>query len=231
MKDTPLLTSSPPTLLMTEDGTHTLFLSEMNETYHSHAGALTESIHVYIQNGYAYAKEVPQIRVLEVGLGTGLNAILTAEEAVKQGKQTCYHSLEPYPLSPDMISQLSLGYIHTDVELGKQWRQIHAGGHAQTQRINPFFECAVFNTTLQEFESPNGPYHVIYYDAFAPRKQPEMWMFEALEKCSQMLLQGGIFITYCANGQFKRNLKQLGFELSNPPGIKGRKEITRGIKI
>jgi tRNA U34 5-methylaminomethyl-2-thiouridine-forming methyltransferase MnmC len=221
---------SNPILQLTEDGSHTLCIETMNETYHSYAGALTESIHVFIQKGFEMMKSQKEVAILEVGFGTGLNAILTLEQAVKNNQIVTYHCLEPYPISLDLVLQLQFGYLTEDEKLKEYLNLLHTCTANKQETVSPFFHFTRIESTLQEAEL-SIEYDIIYYDAFAPKKQPEMWDLDALQKCTKLLRKGGVFITYCANGQFKRNLRSLGFELYNPPGIKGRREITQAIKL
>jgi tRNA U34 5-methylaminomethyl-2-thiouridine-forming methyltransferase MnmC len=219
-----------PQLQLTEDGSHTLFLSDLNETYHSSAGALTESLHVFIDYGLHTLKHLPEISLLEVGFGTGLNAILSLERAEENKQMIHYFSLEPYPIDIDLASKLDLGYISKSTWLKELWLKMHQAEMNETIRLSPFFYFTKLPHTIQAFESANERFDLLYYDAFAPRKQPEMWEISTLQKCASLLKSKGVFITYCANGQFKRDMKSLGFTLFNPPGIKGRKEITQATK-
>lgn len=220
-----------PVLRKTEDGSHTLFLPHLNETYHSDSGALTESLHVFLAEGLQKLPTQPLVRVLEVGFGTGLNAILTALDAAERKQHIIYHTLEPYPIGKDLATSLELGFVTQNPSIRADLLSLHSHNKNESLQVNPFFSFTRIEEGIQTYVAPQAPYDILYYDAFAPRKQPEMWTVEVLEKCRSLLREGGIFITYCANGQFKRNLKALGFVLENPPGIKGRREITRGTLI
>lgn len=219
-----------PILQKTEDGSHTLYLPTLDETYHSATGALTESNHVYINHGFNCINHGETIKILEVGFGTGMNAILTFEEAQKQQQKVVYESLEPFPISPSMIQDLDMGYISKQKDLLQILTNMHTQQADLSQAIGKNFMFTRWKTTIQEFNGMQSTYDLIYYDAFAPRKQPEMWDYAVLEKCVWLLKTGGIFITYCANGQFKRNMKALGMALFNPPGIGPRREITQAQK-
>lgn len=221
---------SKPVLQLTEDGSHTLCIESLNETYHSYAGALTESIHVFIQKGFEVMKSQKEVSILEVGFGTGLNALLTLEQAKKNNQIVTYQSLEPYPIPLDLVAQLQFGYLTEEDEMKVYLNKLHTCSANKQEAVSPFFNFTRIESTLQDAEL-DLVYDVVYFDAFAPKKQPEMWEIETLQKCAQFLRKGGVFITYCANGQFKRNLRSLGFELYNPPGIKGRREITQAIKL
>lgn len=219
-----------PQLKLTADGSHTLVLDHIAESYHSDAGALTESIHVYIEQGLLTYTAPGPLHVLEVGLGTGMNAVLTCYYADLLGRPIYYQSLEPYPVPEPILSQVQMGKFTQKPEY-KAWLQtIHNARHNEPVALHPHFEFTVFHEPVQDFPMNPSRYDIIYYDAFAPSKQPEMWSLALLTQCVNALKPGGIFITYCANGQFKRNLKGLGMTLFNPPGIGPRRQITRAVK-
>lgn len=219
-----------PVLQKTEDGSHTLFLEHLDETYHSSSGALTESIHVFINYGFACVVPQETIKVLEVGFGTGMNAILTYIESEKNKQKVNYQTLEPFPIPLELVEKIDMGFVSQSPTYASVLQQMHSQSANQKITLGNAFDFTRIDKTIQEFEGKKESIDVIYFDAFAPRKQPEMWEYEVLERCVSLLKKGGIFITYCANGQFKRNLKSLGIILSNPPGIKGRREITQGMK-
>ncbi|MCZ2131423.1 MAG: tRNA (5-methylaminomethyl-2-thiouridine)(34)-methyltransferase MnmD [Bacteroidia bacterium] len=219
-----------PILLKTEDGSHTLYLPQLDETYHSNTGALTESIHVYINHGFRCIEQTHTIKILEVGFGTGMNAMLTLIEANNKQQSVAYHTLEPYPIPIELISNINMGFISEQEEMRQILTQLHTQTENTELELTPNFHFTPWRTSIQEFDAPPESFDLIYYDAFAPRKQPEMWDFTVLQKCANLLRKGGIFITYCANGQFKRNMKSLGMTLSNPPGIGPRREITQATK-
>ncbi|MCO6494790.1 MAG: tRNA (5-methylaminomethyl-2-thiouridine)(34)-methyltransferase MnmD [Bacteroidetes bacterium] len=219
-----------PILQKTEDGSHTLYLQNLDETYHSSTGALTESIHVYINHGFRCIKQKEKIKILEVGFGTGMNAVLTYIEAQKKHQNVEYHSLEPFPIPQDLVFDLDMGFITQQQALKMILTQLHAQADNTELTLENLFSFTRLNKTIQEFEEKPSYYDLIYYDAFAPRKQPEMWEKAILQKCVNMLCKDGILITYCANGQFKRDLRSMGMLLSNPPGIGPRREITQARK-
>ncbi len=211
-------------LLTTQDGSTTLYLPELDETYHSTRGALGESIHVYIENGINTLTNT-EIKLLEVGFGTGLNALLTYQFAKKKHVNVCYHTLEPFPLLADTYK--NLGYAQVSEEQGV-FEKMHAIVEGNFQ-FTPFFDFNRYQKTLEEF-SPNMSFDIIYFDAFAPSKQPEIWSKENLGKCFSLLDAGGIMVTYCAQGQFKRDLAAIGFQVEVLPGGMGKKEMVRARK-
>jgi tRNA U34 5-methylaminomethyl-2-thiouridine-forming methyltransferase MnmC len=211
-------------VVKTEDGSSTLYIEEMDETYHSTNGALQESLHIFINEGLRNVKS-ESVKILEIGFGTGLNAIMTLVN--KENRNVEYHTLEPFPLGEKLISELDFPSFldpefHGEFNLLHQlsWGVLHEVGGMKFQK---------YEITLQDFEI-NEQFDVIYFDAFAPSKQADVWALENLEKCFKLLNIGGFLVTYCASGQFKRNLKECGFVLEHPPGPKGKREMTKAIK-
>lgn len=215
------------TILLTNDGSHTLLNSELNETYHSKHGAMAESVHVYIKNGCAFYPRVQPLKILEIGFGTGLNAWLTAIEAFNNHQPIEYTTLEKYPLQAATIN--ALNYTQRNREYTHWFNTLHAVEWYQTVNIHTYFLIHKIQTDVALYKAETF-YHLIYFDAFAPEKQPEMWRFEILKKMFDSLLPCGRLVTYCAQGAFKRTLKSIGFEVHNPPGPPGKREITVAIK-
>lgn len=220
-------------LITTDDGSHSLYLPGMNETYHSSHGALTESRHVFIKNGLlpvlSQARERP-VRVLEVGFGTGLNALLARQQAEKLQIPVHYTSLEPYPLQEDLYSQLNYAALITPgPELQQTFISLHEAPWDEKVQISPKFMLEKRQVRLEEFND-EGEYHVVFFDAFAPGKQEELWSEVLIQKVADHMASDGILVTYCAQGKFKRSLKSSGLLVENLPGPPGKKEMTRGRK-
>lgn len=216
-------------IITTEDGSHSLFDEELNETYHSTRGARGESMHVFINEGLEYwlsKNQTNEIRILEVGLGTGLNVFLTAKFATSHHQKIHVTSLEPYPIEEDIYSKLN--YYHSNVER-QSLMYIHETTWGKTVGINTQLDLLKLPTKLEDFKSTEL-FQIIYFDAFAPSKQPEVWSLENLKKCYSMLEDGGVLTTYCAQGQFKRNLAEAGFQVETLQGAMGKKEMVRGVK-
>lgn len=208
----------------TKDGSSSIYLEDLDEHYHSPRGAISESMHVFIEAGLN-AVEKQSIKLLEVGFGTGLNAILTAQR--KRDKKINYHTLEPFPLEKDIIEKINYVEILGDKEL---FLKLHTCHWEESIQIAQDFNFTKYKTKLLNFKADNK-YDLVYYDAFAPSKQPEMWEIAPLKHIFEMMEEAGIFVTYCAAGQFKRNMKQLGFVLEKLSGANGKKEMTRAIRI
>lgn len=216
-------------LVESEDGSHTLYLPELKETYHSLHGAIQESQHVFIEAGLQHMDDAEALNILEVGLGTGLNVLLTWLEAEKREWPVHMHTLEPSPLPDDIIDKLNYGQRIPDPQATDYFKQIHTSAWGKTVKLSPQFSLYKAQTTLQAFHS-DDTFDMVYYDAFAPSKQPEVWELETLEKAVTSLNPGGILVSYCASGQFRRNLVALGMETLSLPGPPGKKEMTRAVK-
>jgi tRNA U34 5-methylaminomethyl-2-thiouridine-forming methyltransferase MnmC len=206
-------------LVQTADGSFTLFIPEVEETYHSTHGAVQESMHVFIESGMkACDKEV--IRILEVGLGTGLNAMLTLQNATTK---IDYSALEPYPLSKEILNELAAS--RSD-QFEMKFHVSNAGEWISLQENFSFIRMEV---GLEEFSSEEK-FDVIYYDAFGPRVEPGLWTLERMQQCFDLLNDGGVLVTYCAKGEVRRNLQAAGFVVERLAGPPGKREMLRGVK-
>lgn len=211
------------------DGSHTLFLPEMNETYHSLHGALTESQHVFIKMGLeVVGSDSNEVTILEIGFGTGLNAFLSLIWAEEHKKNIHFQTMEPFPLSPEILEKLNYS-DHLPEKWKAYFQDLHAASWENPVRISEYFTIHKSADKLEDY-SFDQLADLIYFDAFAPNKQPEVWDLSNIEKCYSMLKSSGILVSYCAQGQFKRNLKAAGFEVESLPGPPGKKEMTRGVK-
>ena len=215
----------------TKDGSNTLYVPDLNEHYHSVHGALQESQHVFIRQGLEHMlAQKKDIAVLEVGFGTGLNAILTIPVAVAQQALIRYDTLEKYPLSEEVVKQLHFEQFILNPELLDNFYQLHASRWNEPIDILPNFTLQKLHETLENYAAPGNYYDVIYFDAFAPEKQPELWTDAMFEKLYAATRPGGVLVTYCAKGSFKRSLKAAGYQVEALPGPPGKREMTRGLK-
>ncbi|MCP4521779.1 MAG: tRNA (5-methylaminomethyl-2-thiouridine)(34)-methyltransferase MnmD [Cytophagales bacterium] len=220
-------------VIASDDGSSTIFLPNMNETYHSTHGALQESEHVFIKKGLSYlAEKQEEITILEIGFGTGLNALLTQIFANQnQNIKIHYHTLEPFPLDLEVIQQLNyVECLKGSKELKNEFETLHQISWNECHQLNPNFIFTKYHTKLEDFDTLLNEVDLVYFDAFAPSRQADMWTIEQLERVAKAMKSQGILVTYCANGQFKRNLKALDFELEMLDGPPGKREMTRGIK-
>ena len=211
----------------TEDGSHTLYNQELDETYHSKHGAIQEANHVFILNGIQ-GLDAKEVSILEVGFGTGLNAILTYAFAKKNRVQIDYTGIESSPLSEDIIDQLNYKNEIKDFDLAI-FNTMHSCNWNTNCKIDSHFSLIKSNIALQEYDT-SKKFDVIYYDAFGPRAQKEMWEKSLFQKLYDMLNIGGKLVTYCAMGQFKRDLKFCGFVVNSVPGPPGKREMTVAYK-
>lgn len=209
----------------TADGSGTLYVPELDEHYHSVKGALTESKHIFIDMGLA-ATASGSPSVLEVGFGTGLNALLAWQWADKMQRPVHYTTLERYPLSWNEVAQLK--YEHA-----AELEQLHTAAWETDVPLSPYFtlhkiQCDA-TTYLQQQQS--DLFDVVFFDAFAPEKQPELWSGTIFQGIYQTMRPGGLLTTYCAKGCIRRLLQSIGFvmeRLPGPPG--GKREMLRGGK-
>lgn len=218
-----------PQFITTSDGSHTLYLPDMDEQYHSVNGAVTESNFVYIDKGYAFHKSKTP-KIFEVGFGTGLNCLLTALMAEKQKRPTTYYSIEKYPLEKEIIDQLNYGKIISE-EAQILFKKIHQCNWNENVEISKYFRLIKLNTDLLNCDlNQVNNCDIIYFDAFGPDKQPEMWHHEVLSKIYALTSQEGVFVTYSAKGVVRRQLAACGFEMERLPGPPGKIHMLRGIK-
>ena len=214
----------------TGDGSHTLYNKYLDETYHSTKGALAESEKVFIESGLAYLHQRQQpLKVLEVGFGTGLNALLSLHYCQQHPSlQLHYTGLEPYPVPLETIKTLNYTRLLPH-HLAQPLYAMHELSHnEQWEQEN--FQFQLVQTKLEAYEAEAATFSCVYFDAFAPNKQPEIWELPLLQKLYELLQPQGVLVTYCAQGQFKRNLKAAGFAVEALPGPPGKREITRAGK-
>ena len=217
-------------LIDTSDGSLTLYLPEMDEQYHSLFGAATESNHVFIQSGLQFYSG-PTPVIFEVGFGTGLNCLLTALWVEREKRQVFYMTIEKFPLNDRVIKQLHYGRFvaGTGEEL---FSAIHACPWNREIQVTPYFRLLKINAdfTQMSWQLPQKC-NVVYFDAFSPDKQPEMWTQVLFNRIYQWVQPGGVFVTYSAKGEVRRRLISAGFSMEKIPGPPGKKEILRGIKM
>ncbi len=216
-------------VITTGDGSSSLYNPQLDETYHSSNGAITESRHVFIQEGLDFMNsEQEEIYILEVGFGTGLNAILTLEKAEEIKSKINYVTLELYPLDRDLIDELNYK-AYFPKPLQKKYEELHKSDWGKAVEITSSFTLTKLETSLGKFETEQL-FDLVYFDAFGPKKQPEMWTMDFLAQATNPLKKGGALVTYCAMGQFRRDLKSLGLAVEKVPGPPGKREMTRGVK-
>lgn len=215
-------------LRLTSDGSPTLYVPELDETYHSMHGSVQEARHVFIENGLRFvAAESKQVNILEVGFGTGLNALLTAQYAKENALSVHYIGLEAYPVEESIWKEIN--YVNEPDASAFYFKMMELP-FGETNVCHPNFTQNKIASRIQEWVS-SEKFDLIYYDAFGPKAQPEMWALAIFEKLYALLNPGGAIVTYCAQGQFKRHLKSLGMRVEALSGPPGKREMTRGVKI
>ncbi|OKS85310.1 tRNA (5-methylaminomethyl-2-thiouridine)(34)-methyltransferase MnmD [Mucilaginibacter polytrichastri] len=218
-------------IVTTADGSKTIYNEQVGELYHSRNGALQESQHVFLNSGLRYflaGRDLTEVSILEVGLGTGLNFLITADYCTAKEISLNYVGIEAYPLTEEMIAQTGYEeYVSAPVweSFLKQYRA--SLGHDIV--INQYTQLTTDNRQLKNFDS-DKLFDVIYFDAFASANQPEMWTEEAINHTAKFLKPGGVFVTYAITGNLKRILKALGLKVEKAPGAPGKREMLRAVK-
>jgi tRNA U34 5-methylaminomethyl-2-thiouridine-forming methyltransferase MnmC len=219
-------------IIKTGDGSSTIFLPDWNEHYHSKHGALQEALHVFIKNGYQFylsGPEVTQLSILEIGFGTGLNALLTLIEAEKDRIQVNYRGVEAYPVGAEELQALDYSEVVGGEVASEVFQKLHETPWEKSVEISPFFrlkkEKKFFSeiSALQEFD-------LIYFDAFGPRVQPDLWSEEVFRNMYAALNTNGVLVTYSAKGDVRRAMQAAGFEVSRLHGPPGKREMLRAVK-
>lgn len=217
--------------IITKDGSHTISIPEWGVTYHSQHGAIQESMHVFIHAGLLVSDIFREsgTYILEMGFGTGLNALLTLMEAEKFRRPVHYTALELFPLQKEEIISLNYCQQLNREGLNPYFEKLHSGDWEKDIVITPHFILHKKKEDLIRF-SANQPINLIYFDAFAPAAQPELWTKEIFKKLFLLLTPGGILVTYCSKGEVRRNMLSAGFTVEKIPGPPGKREILRAIK-
>lgn len=218
-------------ILQTNDGSTTLFDPVLNETFHSTHGAIQEAMHVFIANGLNYFSRDSALSILEVGFGTGLNALLTYLNAGVSRKRLSYTTVETNPLEIEVINQMNFN-AHVNIPHAQiLFNQLHSVSWNEGHALNDQFLFKKIHGRIQNTVLETNSFDLIYYDAFGPRAQSEMWEKDLFHKLYDWLNWGGIMVTYCAKGQVKRDLRSIGFNVETLQGPPGKREMIRAIKL
>lgn len=210
--------------MLTEDGSHTMYVYGLDEPYHSTHGAIQESQHVFVGQGFQSMNQA-YIRILEIGFGTGLNALLTLEEAHKRGVKVDYHAVEKYPLLKDEYNAINFETLVNGVQDGT-FKNMHDSPWGEIIRISEDFTLYKEEADVRMM-SPKGPFDLVYFDAFAPQKQAYLWTEEIFRRLSTMIKPGGVLVTYTCMGSVRRALISCGFEVNKVPGPPGKRTMIR----
>jgi tRNA U34 5-methylaminomethyl-2-thiouridine-forming methyltransferase MnmC len=215
-------------IIITEDGSKTIFVPELNEHYHSTHGAIQESMHVFIRPGLRELS-VKEINIFELGFGTGLNAFLTAIEAERLNIKVNYDSIEKYPLDSEITASLNYPDFFKDVS-GDLFTKIHSCTWNKKEKISDNFNLMKIEGDIENY-SPGREYDIIYFDAFGPEKQSELWHSDIVNKLALSCKKGGLFLSYSSRGQLKRQLISCNYNVEHIPGPPGKREITRATRL
>lgn len=208
-------------IIITEDGSHSLYMPSIRESYHSTRGAYRESIHVFMLYGLeAWAVRNPEkrpIRIFEMGFGSGLNAWLCLVWAEQSQVPVLYHTIEPFPVAEDIYKQLNYGEMDDATWHFRPYLQkLHKLAWDKGEAVTPYFNIKKDKTTLQEVELYTAD--IVFYDAFSPKKQPELWTPAIIKKVVDSMNDQAVFVSYCATGALKKTLRGLGLTLDEVPG-------------
>lgn len=214
----------------TGDGSDTLYVPVLDEYYHSAKGALNESLHVFINTGFRSFSEFNNLNILEVGFGTGLNCVLTLLESKKHAARVLYDTLEPYPLDRDLVLKLNYGSIINNKNIEQWLKMLHDAEQNKWLFLNGLFSFRKRKCKIQDVELQDNYYDLVYYDAFGPRAQPNMWNVENFRKIYISMNNGGVLVTYCAKGQVRRDMQKAGFMVERLPGAPGKREMLKAVK-
>lgn len=221
-----------PKIVLTADGSESLYIPELDEHYHSHHGALQESVHVYIKSGIDYIlnKGCISPKIFELGMGTFLNTFLTLAYAEKSKVYISYHGIEKFPVDPTALKKMnytSQPYLKDYASfcykiLDAQWEE--------EVNVSPYFKMTKSYGDFLTFSNSVGYFDLMYFDAFGFRAQSEMWSEMVFQKCFDLLKPGGVLVTYAAKGVVRRTMESIGFVVERIQGAPGKREMMRATK-
>jgi tRNA U34 5-methylaminomethyl-2-thiouridine-forming methyltransferase MnmC len=216
---------------LTSDGSHTVSIPEMHVTYHSIHGAIHESMHVFIKAGLEpLLHKTETIRIFEMGFGTGLNALLSLQEAIQYNQKIFYYAVELFPLLMDEYVSLNYSDRLNDASLQFYFTLMHESEWEKDIAIHPLFTLHKSNQSLLNLTT-NQFFNLIFFDAFAPTTQPELWTAKVFEKMFHLLIDKGVLVTYCSKGDVRRTMQAAGFKVEKLQGPPRKREMLRAIKL
>ena len=218
--------------IITKDGSSTLRIEELKESYHSKHGAVVESKFVYLDEGLKYWREKQpkkRCRILELGYGTGLMTYLIFLYSLKNTIKIAYESLEAFPLNADEINTLNYEQYFQKEKTLLHFKEFNNYSWENKEKISPFFSLTKKEIKFENFAS-KSKFDLIFYDAFGSHAQPELWSLACMFKCYELLNNGGVWVSYCAKGSVRRALEHVGFKTYRLPGPPGKREMLRAIK-
>jgi tRNA U34 5-methylaminomethyl-2-thiouridine-forming methyltransferase MnmC len=216
-----------PELRISEDGSATLYRADLDEHYHSFHGAIQESMHVFIDAGLNKVNSKSVLNVLEIGFGTGLNALLTLVH--KPEMEIHYHGIEKFPVDADLTSAINYPQLLGGEEVLRWFTAMHSSAWNEEVKIRSQFFLTKLKVDFRDYYSET-PYDLVYFDAFAPDKQPELWTGQIFKNILGMMEAGGILTTYSAKGEVRRLMQEAGFKVERIPGPPGKREMLRAFK-
>jgi tRNA U34 5-methylaminomethyl-2-thiouridine-forming methyltransferase MnmC len=218
-------------LIRTKDNSYTLFVPELNEHYHSTHGALAEAEHIFIGAGLKPLEDLKVISILEIGFGSGLNACLTALYAEDKGLNIFYQGLEKYPVAEEEWRALNYPQIIKNTSSSAIMEALHAAEWEEDTKINSTFQLLKSKIDFRDFRASENSFDLIYFDAFAPSVQADLWELAIFKEMYKSLKPGGRLVTYCVKGSVRRTMKEAGFSVEKIPGPLGKREIARALKL
>ena len=221
-------------IIKTADGSHSIYVKDLDEHYHSIHGAIQEAKHVFIKMGLKHIASIlpapdAEINILEIGLGTGLNTFLTFIETENSKEKINYIALEAFPVSVELVNQLNYLELLNELKNQSIFNKIHTCEWNNKNVFSNQFTFRKINNTLQQIVF-DDTFDLIYYDAFGPRVQPEMWTEDVFSKLYSATKPDGCLVTYCAKGEVKRTLKKVGYTVETLQGPPGKREMVRAVK-
>ncbi len=220
-------------IITTADGSTTIHLPELNEQYHSKHGAVNEAKHVFIKEGLhnlLRTRDFEVLHVLEIGFGTGLNALITYVEAEQIKQNIAYVGVEAYPVVFEEAKLMNYSEILEVPDMETVFDKMHQSLWETPKAISSKFSLTKRKQFFGDIEDENV-YDLIYFDAFGARVQPELWTIEIFGKMYNALTQGGVLVTYSAKGSVRRAMQEVGFEVERLPGPPGKREMLRATKL
>ncbi|MCL2435802.1 MAG: tRNA (5-methylaminomethyl-2-thiouridine)(34)-methyltransferase MnmD [Lentimicrobiaceae bacterium] len=220
-------------IVLTNDGSSSIFSEKVDQYYHSHFGALQESMHIFIEAGLRsdMLSHLENISILEIGFGTGLNALLTYLKSNELHKKVYYEALELYPLVSQEVEQLNYPAILPYFHAKEIFTALHDAPWNTKQIISENFTLQKRQISAENASYTPDTFDLVYFDAFSPEAQPELWTKEVFESIYAAIKNGGILLTYCTKGSVKNALKEVGFQIEKLPGPVGKREVLRGVKL
>ncbi|MDM1044991.1 tRNA (5-methylaminomethyl-2-thiouridine)(34)-methyltransferase MnmD [Myroides sp. 1354] len=218
-------------IIVTSDGSHSLEVEEWGETYHSIHGAIQESNHVYIEQGLMKFMNQEEIKIVEFGLGTGLNAFLTMAATIPNHKKIVYHSIEAFPLIQEEYELLTFPTLLSEFKEGEElFKALHQAPWNEDVLLHPQIQLHKLKATFETVELQGNDFDLVYFDVFGYQFQPHLWSEAIFKTAYNSLRQGGVLVTYACRNPIKRNMKAAGFTIEIVPGPPGKREMLLAYK-